>query len=92
MQRNSYNRGKNLLSKIGIWHSESQLLQNNWIYFYEKINASAVFHNDHTAFRVDWMPFGGLKHSGEAVGGIDYTFSDLMYDKLIVINSEKITT
>ena len=28
------------------------------------INASAVFHNDHTAFRVDWMPFAGLKHSG----------------------------
>ena len=35
--------------------------------FYERINASAVFHNDHTAFRVDWMPFAGLKHSGHGV-------------------------
>ena len=41
--------------------------------FYEKINASAVFHNDHTAFRVDWMPFAGLKHSGHGVGGIKYS-------------------
>ena len=59
---------------------------------FEKLDAKSVFINEQTAFRVDWMPFGGLKHSGEAVGGIDYTFSDLMYDKLIVINSEKITT
>ena len=36
--------------------------------FYDKINASAVFHNDHTAFRVDWMPFAGLKHSGMVLG------------------------
>ena len=31
-----------------------------------------VFHNDHTAFRVDWMPFAGLKHSGHGIGGIKY--------------------
>tara|TARA_Y100001949_G_C15978580_1_gene327353 strand:- start:144 stop:1592 length:1449 start_codon:yes stop_codon:yes gene_type:complete len=59
---------------------------------FEKLDAKSVFINEQTAFRVDWMPFGGIKHSGESVGGIDYTFSDLMYDKLIVINSEKITT
>ena len=58
---------------------------------YEKLDAKSVFINEQTAFRVDWMPFGGIKSSGESVGGIDYTFSDLMYDKLIVIHSNKIT-
>ena len=28
------------------------------------------------------------KASGEGVGGIDYTFSDPMYDKLLIINSK----
>ena len=58
---------------------------------YEKIDAKSVFINEQTAFRVDWMPFGGIKHSGEGEGGIEYSFSDLLYDKLMIINSDKIT-
>ena len=58
---------------------------------YENLDAKSVFINEQTAFRVDWMPFGGIKHSGEAVGGIEYSFSDLLYDKLIIINSNNIT-
>ena len=53
--------------------------------FYDKINASAVFHNDHTAFRVDWMPFAGLKHSGYGVGGIKYTMEDMQIDKMLIL-------
>ncbi len=53
--------------------------------FYEKINASAVFHNDHTAFRVDWMPFAGLKHSGHGVGGIKYSMEDMQIEKMLVM-------
>ena len=40
--------------------------------------------NDHTAFRVDWMPFAGLRQSGLGVGGIPYTFRDLQIEKLFV--------
>ena len=58
---------------------------NEVLNFYEKINASAVFHNDHTAFRVDWMPFAGLKHSGYGVGGIKYTMEDMQIDKMLVL-------
>ncbi len=58
---------------------------NEVLNFYEKINASAVFHNDHTAFRVDWMPFAGLKHSGYGVGGIKYTIEDMQIDKMLVL-------
>jgi acyl-CoA reductase-like NAD-dependent aldehyde dehydrogenase len=36
---------------------------------YDRLDASAVMVNDHTAFRVDWMPFAGLRESGLGVGG-----------------------
>ncbi len=34
-----------------------------------RLDASAVMVNDHPAFRVDWMPFAGLRESGSAWGG-----------------------
>ena len=34
----------------------------------KRLNAATVMINDHTAFRVDWMPFGGRKASGLGVG------------------------
>jgi acyl-CoA reductase-like NAD-dependent aldehyde dehydrogenase len=52
-----------------------------------RLDASAVMVNDHTAFRVDWMPFAGLRESGLGVGGIPYTMHDLQVRKLVVIKS-----
>ena len=43
--------------------------------------------NDHTAFRVDWMPFGGRNISGIGVGGIQYTINEMLQDKLVVIKT-----
>ncbi len=57
------------------------------LYCYKHLNASAVMVNDHTAFRVDWMPFAGLKQSGLGVGGIPYTFEDMQVEKMMVIRS-----
>lgn len=54
----------------------------------KKLNASAVMVNDHTAFRVDWMPFGGRDASGEGMGGIQYSIQDMLRKKLMVIKSE----
>ena len=54
---------------------------------YKHLNASAVMVNDHTAFRVDWMPFAGLKKSGLGVGGIPYTFHDMQVEKMLVVKS-----
>lgn len=51
-----------------------------------QLDATAVMVNDHTAFRVDWMPFGGRKHSGYGLGGIGYTMEDMTQIKMIVIN------
>jgi acyl-CoA reductase-like NAD-dependent aldehyde dehydrogenase len=54
---------------------------------YARLDASAVMVNDHTAFRVDWMPFAGLRQSGLGVGGIGYTFRDMQIEKLLVMRS-----
>lgn len=51
---------------------------------FRSLDASAVMLNDHTAFRVDWMPFAGLRQSGLGVGGIPYTFRDMQVEKLFV--------
>ena len=51
----------------------------------ENLEGLAVMVNDHTAFRVDWMPFGGYKHSGLGVGGIGHTMRDMTLEKLFVI-------
>jgi acyl-CoA reductase-like NAD-dependent aldehyde dehydrogenase len=51
---------------------------------YARLDASAVMVNDHTAFRVDWMPFAGLRESGHGAGGIPYTFREMQIDKMFV--------
>ncbi|NQV61559.1 MAG: aldehyde dehydrogenase family protein [Alphaproteobacteria bacterium] len=51
------------------------------------LDASAVMINDHTAFRVDWMPFAGRRTSGLGVGGIGHTMADMSQDKMIVIKA-----
>ena len=53
----------------------------------KKLNATTVLVNDHTAFRVDWMPFGGSKHSGQGVGGIGPSMHEMTLEKLMVIKS-----
>ena len=58
------------------------------MYAYRTLDASAVMVNDHTAFRVDWMPFAGLKESGYGVGGIPYTFEDMQIAKMLVVKSK----
>ena len=53
----------------------------------KKLNATAVMVNDHTAFRVDWMPFGGRDVSGIGMGGIQYSMNEMTREKLMVIKS-----
>ncbi|MFT4627802.1 MAG: acyl-CoA reductase-like NAD-dependent aldehyde dehydrogenase [Myxococcota bacterium] len=54
---------------------------------YRGLDASAVMINDHTAFRVDWMPFAGLRHSGHGIGGIQHTLDEMQISKLAVLRS-----
>ena len=55
-----------------------------------RLDASAVMVNDHTAFRVDWMPFAGLKTSGHGVGGVPHSMHEMQVQKMTVIHSPEI--
>ena len=50
------------------------------------LDFSAVMINDSTAFRVDWMPFGGRHQSGLGMGGVKYSIEEMTQPKLIVLN------
>ncbi|USH01394.1 aldehyde dehydrogenase family protein [Grimontia kaedaensis] len=54
----------------------------------QQLNATAVMVNDHTAFRVDWMPFGGRDASGVGLGGIQYSMHEMTRDKMLVFKSK----
>ena len=53
----------------------------------KRLNGTAVMVNDHTAFRVDWMPFGGAKASGLGMGGIHHSMEECSNEKMMVIKS-----
>jgi acyl-CoA reductase-like NAD-dependent aldehyde dehydrogenase len=55
------------------------------MYAAQRLDASTVMVNDHTAFRVDWMPFAGRRTSGLGTGGIPHTLAEMTAEKLIVL-------
>ena len=57
---------------------------------YARLDATAVMVNDHTAFRVDWMPFAGAKQSGLGVGGIPFTMHEMQTEKMMVLRSAQL--
>ena len=54
----------------------------------KRLSGTAVMVNDHTAFRVDWMPFGGANASGLGMGGIHHSMVEMSKEKLMVIKSD----
>jgi acyl-CoA reductase-like NAD-dependent aldehyde dehydrogenase len=54
-----------------------------------KLNGMAVMINDHPAFRVDWMPFGGHRQSGMGVGGIAYAMRDITLERMVVFRTHQ---
>jgi acyl-CoA reductase-like NAD-dependent aldehyde dehydrogenase len=50
----------------------------------QRLDASAVMINDHTAFRTDWMPFAGRRQSGYGIGGIRPTMDEMSEEKMLV--------
>ena len=68
---------------------QSAVFSNNLkesMFYFHNLDSSAVMINDHTAFRVDWMPFAGRRQSGYGVGGIGFTMEDMTQVKMAVIN------
>jgi acyl-CoA reductase-like NAD-dependent aldehyde dehydrogenase len=52
-----------------------------------RLHGTTVLINDHTAFRVDWMPFGGHRESGLGVGGIEPAMREMSLERSLIFNT-----
>jgi len=52
------------------------------------VSASGVIVNDVPTWRIDHMPYGGVKDSGVGRKGPRYTIEEMTEPKLLVINTE----
>ncbi|MBN2893712.1 MAG: aldehyde dehydrogenase family protein [Bacteroidales bacterium] len=58
-------------------------------YAFNKIEAGGVIVNDVPTFRVDHMPYGGVKNSGFGREGVKYSIIEMMEPKLLVLPNNK---
>jgi glyceraldehyde-3-phosphate dehydrogenase (NADP+) len=56
-------------------------------YAFNHLEVGGVIINDIPTFRVDHMPYGGIKDSGQGREGIRYAILDMMEPKLLVKNT-----
>ncbi|HNW98327.1 MAG TPA: aldehyde dehydrogenase family protein [Bacteroidales bacterium] len=57
---------------------------NELNYAFANIQVGGVIHNDVSLFRVDHMPYGGVKESGLGREGVKYAMLDMMEPKILV--------
>ncbi|MCD4745639.1 MAG: aldehyde dehydrogenase family protein [Bacteroidales bacterium] len=57
---------------------------NEMNYAFNNLNVGGVIINDVPTFRVDHMPYGGIKNSGLGREGIKYAIMDMMEPKILV--------
>ena len=57
---------------------------------YHKLEVGGVIINDYPTFRIDPMPYGGIKDSGLGREGIQYAINEMTELKLLAIKGEKI--
>lgn len=51
----------------------------------DKLESMTIIVNNHSAFRVDRMPFGGHKLSGLGMGGVKYSINEMTRIKQVII-------
>jgi acyl-CoA reductase-like NAD-dependent aldehyde dehydrogenase len=54
-----------------------------------KLHVSGVLINDIPTFRVDHMPYGGVKESGTGREGIRYAIEEMTELKLVIFNQNR---
>ena len=57
---------------------------------FEQLEVGGVMVNDVPTFRVDHMPYGGVKDSGFGREGVRYSVMEMMEPKLLVRNTGKV--
>ena len=68
---------------------QASVFSNDYTEIMNTINAldgSAIMVNEHSAFRVDWMPFAGRKRSGLGIGGIAHTLEEMSQSKMAILS------
>lgn len=58
---------------------------SNAMYAYENIETGGVVINDVSTYRMDSMPYGGVKHSGIGKEGIKYAMEEMAERKILVL-------
>jgi len=66
--------------QAGIFSNDFQNIQ----YVYTHVNVGGVIVNDYPTFRVDNMPYGGVKDSGFGREGVKYAMQEMTEPKLLV--------
>jgi acyl-CoA reductase-like NAD-dependent aldehyde dehydrogenase len=59
---------------------------NNIFYAYENLEVGGVIVNDFPTYRIDHMPYGGIKDSGLGREGIKYAIEEMTEPKLLALN------
>lgn len=67
--------------QAGIFSNDFQ----NILYAYNNIEVGAVIVNDNPTFRIDNMPYGGIKDSGFGREGLKYAIEEMTEPKLLVM-------
>ena len=52
---------------------------------FEEIEVGGVIHNDYPTFRVDLMPYGGVKDSGFGREGLRWSIAEMTEERLLVL-------
>ena len=68
--------------QAGIFTRDAKLL----FHAYEELEVGGVIAGDVPAFRIDHMPYGGIKDSGLGREGLRYAIEEMTEPKLLVMN------
>ena len=87
---NSYSNEDKLLEELNQnrFIFEAALFTNDLTRAFEiaqEISTMTIVINNHTAFRVDQMPFGGHQESGLGMGGVRYAIEEMSRTKQIIL-------
>jgi acyl-CoA reductase-like NAD-dependent aldehyde dehydrogenase len=57
----------------------------NVLFAYNNIHTGGVVINEVSAYRMDSMPYGGVKDSGNAREGVAYAIKEMTEEKILVV-------
>ncbi|MBO0768802.1 MAG: aldehyde dehydrogenase family protein [Solirubrobacterales bacterium] len=69
--------------QAGIFTNDTRTIERA----FDRIEVGGLMVNDVPTFRIDHMPYGGLKQSGQGREGVRYAIEEMTQQKLLTINS-----